>query len=671
MKRILSNKEALLQIVLLFVISAAVYLLRVGQLQYYKDDWYYVLDGLYGGPSVFKEMFAIDRPARGPFFQAYFSLFGANPLPYHLGHYFWRVSAAIAALWLFRMLWPRRSRLAFFAALFFLVYPGYWWWTSGIEYQPMVVSLFLQVFSVALTIKAILTENLLQKIALVLGSILTGWGYLALVDYAIGMEIFRLGAIFVLGNRGENASFFHKGFETFKVWFISSFLIPAGFLFWKIFLFTSERKVTDLGAQLGPFFEAPRQILKAWLVGILRDGITVSALAWIEPFSQSFWNLSLNEIILGLFLAAVLVGFVFAVSRYFGTYSTDQGMYEPLVLGLISCFAGVIPVVIANRYVDYGPYSHYSLPVSLSAALFLASLAAFISTRKMQLMFVSLVLAAAALTHYATATFVVREINIINSFWWQTYWRAPGIRAGTTLIVDYPALGFDDQTDNIWGPANLLYYPKEVQQEIPVYYQLAALPLSGPELENVLSKGEQRAGYRTHYFRYDVNQIIVLSQPVEGSCVRILDGQMPVLSSRETPEIRRVAPYSKLEQIIPDFPAALPPPVFGREPEHSWCYSYEKLELAIQQQDWDRALSIANEALAQGHSPQDPVEWMPFLLTYIIDNNFEMVTKIARDIKKDESLEKQACNVFLEHHRGNPQISEEMIATVNFLFCHE
>jgi 4-amino-4-deoxy-L-arabinose transferase-like glycosyltransferase len=124
MKRLLSNKEVHLQIVLLVVISAAVYLPRIGQLQYYKDDWYYVLDGLYGGPAVFNEMFAIDRPARGPFFQAYFSLFGANPLPYHLGHYFWRVSAALAALWLFRMLWPRPARLAFFKALFLLIYPG-------------------------------------------------------------------------------------------------------------------------------------------------------------------------------------------------------------------------------------------------------------------------------------------------------------------------------------------------------------------------------------------------------------------------------------------------------------------------------------------------------------------------------------------------------------------
>ena len=107
-KRLISKYEIPFQFFLLIIVSSAIYLHKVGQLQYYKDDWYYVLDGLYGGPAVFNEMFAIDRPARGPLFQAYFSLFGANPLPYHLGHYFWRLSAALAALWLFRMIWPGR-----------------------------------------------------------------------------------------------------------------------------------------------------------------------------------------------------------------------------------------------------------------------------------------------------------------------------------------------------------------------------------------------------------------------------------------------------------------------------------------------------------------------------------------------------------------------------------
>ena len=670
MRRLFANKESFLQIILLLLISGVTYLPKIGDLQYYKDDWYYVLDSLYGGPAIFNQMFAIDRPARGPLFQIYFSLFGINPLPYHLGHYFWRVLAALAALWLFRMVWPRQIRQAFFAALFFLIYPGYLWWPSGIEYQPMVVSLFLEVFSIALTVKAILSSKLLNKVIFALGSVLSGWGYLALVDYAIGMEFFRLGLIFILVSRVEHSTLPRKGFQTIKTWFLSSFFIPAAFLFWRIFLFTSGRRATDVGIQLTPLMDAPKQILKRWLVGVVRDGLTVSTFAWIEPFSQSFWNLSLDEIIIGLVYAALLIGFVYATCHLLSESPNDREQYEPLVLGFLSCFVGVVPIVIANRYVDFGQFSHYALPASIASAIFLASLVTFISSGKMQFVFVSLVVAAAALTHYAAASIVVKEINIIDSFWWQTYWRAPGIRAGTSLIVDYPVLGVDDQTDNIWGPANLLYYPEDRQPNVPVLYPLAALPATGQELENVLTKGEQKAGYRTHTFRYNLGQIVVLSQPIEGACVHALDGKVPVFSSNDTVEIREVATYSKLDNFILTPLGQPPPSAFGKEPKHGWCYYYEKLDLAVQQGDWDAARSLADGALALGLSPKDTVEWMPFLLTYMIDDDIEMVTTIARAIKKDGALEKQACDVFLKYYREDTLLTQQMIDTVQFLFCH-
>lgn len=671
MKRITANKETFFQVVLLLVVSALSYLPRIGELQYYKDDWYYVLDGLYGGPAIFNHMFAIDRPARGPFFQAYFSIFGANPLPYHLGHYFWRLGAALAALWLFRQVWPRQTRQALIAALFFILYPGYLWWPSGIEYQPMVVSLCLQVLSIAFTVKAILTPGWPKRILLVIGSLLTGWGYLALVDYAIGAEFFRLALIFALVNREDRFSFLRKGYQAMRIWLYTSFLIPAGFLFWKIFLFTGERKVTDLSTQLAHFLDAPRHVLKLWLVGTLRDGLSVSSLAWIEPFSQSFWNLSPNEILTGLVFAALLITFVFFAFRRTAGPVAGNGKFEPLVVGFTACFFGVVPVVIANRYVDFGSYSHYSLPSSLPAALFFASLVAFISPGRMQAAFISLVVATAMLTHYTVTINVIKEIGIINSFWWQVNWRAPGIRTGTTLIVDYPTLGFDDQADNIWGPANLLYYPNEKQQEVPVEYELAALPMRGPELEEVFAKGTIKTGYRTHFFRYDVDQILVLSQVVEGACVRAVNGQMPVLSSDETVEIQKVAPYSRLDTLVQDPPGHSPSKVFGPEPEHGWCYYFEKVDAAVQQGDQESALSLADQALAAGLAPRYPVEWMPLLYTYMRENNFELVSAIGREIKKDEVLEKQACEVFLESQRGNPQISPEMIATVQFLVCHQ
>lgn len=664
----LFENEILIQVILLVVISGVTYLPKIGQLQYFKDDWYYVLDGLYGGPAIFNEMFSIDRPARGLFYQAYFSLFGANPLPYHLGHLFWRLSSALIALWLFRMIWPQRSQMAFLGSLFFLVYPGYLWWTSGIEYQPMAASLFLQILSFALTVKAIFTQKSYQKAVFALGGMVTGWVYLMLVDYAIGMEFFRLALIFLAVGRKRNLSFLRKAFETGKVWFFSSFLIPAGFIFWKIFLFHGERKATNLSMQLAPFLEAPRQVLKSWFVGLVRDGLSVSVLAWIEPFSQSFWSLSQNEIIFGLLYTGLLIIVLFTVKKLFIENLINKEINAPLLIGFVSCFFGVLPVVMANRFIDFGPYSHYSLPISISSALFLASLVAFIKPGKMQFVFISLVLGAAVLTHNTLAISTVNEVNIINSFWWQMYWRSPQIREGTTLVIDYPALGYDDETDNVWGPANLLYYPENKQLSFPVRYPLAALPPNSPKLENVILKGEEKDGYRTHYFWYRDDQIVVLSQPIQGSCVRVLDGNLAILSSYDIPDIRKVAFYSRPENLLVDSPDLPPSAAFGEEPEHGWCYFYQKINLAIQQGKWETALSLASEVRDHDLFPIDPVEWMPFLLTYAVFDDIDSMATVARKIKKDEGLEVQVCDM-VELYSQVMQLSQDMVNSMHVMFC--
>ena len=73
------SRLIIVEIALILVVSALAYLPNINQAGYYRDDWYYMLDRFKGGPGVFQSMFAIDRPARGPLLEAYYSLFGLNP----------------------------------------------------------------------------------------------------------------------------------------------------------------------------------------------------------------------------------------------------------------------------------------------------------------------------------------------------------------------------------------------------------------------------------------------------------------------------------------------------------------------------------------------------------------------------------------------------------------
>src|ERR1700690_460495 len=186
-----------IEITLLLVVSGLTYLPNLLQATIYRDDWYYAMDRLIGGPGIFQAMFSIDRPARGPFFEAYYLLFGIAPLAYHLASFLWRFLGGVAALWLFHLLWPKQRNVALFMALAFSLFPGYMRWMEGFEDQPRIASLFLEVLSFALTLKAISTVRTVPKIAAWTGAIITGWAYIELVDFGMGMEAFRLLCVFI------------------------------------------------------------------------------------------------------------------------------------------------------------------------------------------------------------------------------------------------------------------------------------------------------------------------------------------------------------------------------------------------------------------------------------------------------------------------------------------
>jgi len=199
------------------------------QLTYYRDDWYYAYDALVGPAGVFRYMFASDRPARGPFLELYQALFGMAPTPYHIAMLLWRIAGGIGVVWLFHQLWPRRPVAGLAAGVLFALYPGFTWWVQAIEYQPMVASAALMVFSLGLTIQALKLRAPRLQAACMGAALVSGWLYLSLVEYAAGMEIFRLCLIFLALGAFELRTFRSRAVLALRRW-LAYLLIPAGFL---------------------------------------------------------------------------------------------------------------------------------------------------------------------------------------------------------------------------------------------------------------------------------------------------------------------------------------------------------------------------------------------------------------------------------------------------------
>jgi len=123
-----------------------------------------------------------------------------------------------------------------------------------------------------------------------------------------------------------------------------------------------------------------------------------------------------------------------------------------------------------------------------------------------------------------------------------------------------------------------------------------------------------------------------------------------------------------LEHIALAEPFKTPPQfLFGSEPEHGWCYYYEKAAYARQKGNWKDVMDIGQQAFNQGYFPSDLIEWMPFLQAYAQAGDVARLTELAPTISTDSYIALQACRIL----GAMPGLAPAVLETVDSLYCPE
>ena len=655
---------------LLLVVSALIYLPFISKIGLINDDWYLIFAGKAGGSDIFSLVFSSDRPMRafvmGP---AYF-LFGDNILLYHLSGYFFRFLSGVCVYWLCLMIWPKNKRANTWIALLFIMYPGFLSQVNPIDYQSQILSLFLAMFSIALTTKAVLVSGW-RKAPFLLLAIVTGFLYLGLVEYFFGFEFFRIICIYLL-NKNATDSFMQKSFIALKQW-LPGAVIPIGFIFWRIFLFESERKATDIGTQLQTISSSP--LLNGfWLaLALFQDTLKAAFLAWGVPFYLFNTGLRVRDHLLSFGIAALILTLIILSSKYLDSdqeTETEDGRWQSasIAAGLASVILSLLPVIFVNRRLIFEVYSRYALAASLGSAMIIVGLLYSISNKKIRFSALAFLITIATLTHFHNGARAAAQTDSFQNFWWQVSWRAPEFQPETTLIANYPTTAIEEDYF-VWGPANLLYNPTSTDSTIikPMIY---AIVLNEKNILDIMQGGGiqsiERRGILT---QPDLGKILVLSQPTQFSCVHMMDKNYPIISTYEESKIASAANYSNIDLININAETHTPPfSIFGAEPEHGWCYFFQKASLASQRGDWNNVAQLGNEAWEQNLRPDDKSEWLIFLKAYSKLNQFEEVVKIAKDIKKDPNQNYQVCRSLAVNY-GDSEATPEMRQLLNTIFC--
>ncbi len=645
-------------IFLLVFVAGLSYLPNISKLTLYKDDWYYFVDGFFGGSRIFHQMFFIDRPYRGYLFEYLFRILGTNPLHYQLLSFFWRVLSGITYYWLLNLVWPKNEKLNIWISIFFLLYPGYLWWVSAIEYQPMILSQLLQGFSFVMTILCLRKKGFIIKPVLFSFSVISGLISLLLVDYTIGMELFRVVLIYFSILHEDPIKKTATRIKETIIHGLPFLIIPSSFMFWRLFFFENFRTETDISIQLAKFLSAPLQIGGDWIVNLVKSIFNLNILGWIQPFSNNFFSIELANMFIAVVLATIGILVVNSLLRNdekFCEELTDKNQVinwkkEMLIGGIIGMIGGIIPIIMMNREIAIKAYSHYLLNILFASAPFLIIVIQWFKTEKIRKLFLLGMLAFCIIANYSYSVNIKKEEKSIADFWTQVTIRAPAFEKGTTFLINLPNSSGLDNFDAIWAPINLLYMdPANINiTDGIINYPYAGLSPESETTKKVIINDETEIGYRSHVSFPKLDQLVVISQPTTNSCVHVIDSKWPRLSITDPDQVLLTSPRSDISNILPERTYInIDERVFGEMPKNNWCVIYQKAELALQFEKWDEIELLRVEAEYNGFKPKDQIEWMPFLQAAIYFGDSNQISSIMSEISQP-FIAVQACDAFLQ-----------------------
>jgi hypothetical protein len=118
-------------------------------------------------------------------------------------------------------------------------------------------------------------------------------------------------------------------------------------------------------------------------------------------------------------------------------------------------------------------------------------------------------------------------------------------------------------------------------------------------------------------------------------CLRLLD---PVIDKDnhfilDDSLMREASLLSNPDRIL-DSPDAVMPAVYGPEPEHRWCYYFEKAELARQFEDWETITRLGGEAFQLEDHINGPLERFVFIEGYAHTGDWDRALALSKDSYK-------------------------------------
>lgn len=590
----------------LLFIAALTYGLFFWQRGFYWDEfpWAWIYFRL--GPDMLTKTFTTSRPFWGMIYQVMLPLIGPYPWAWQLLVIVLRWLLAVLLWKILRALYPEHPKPAFWASLFFLVYPGMGQQFISMMYSHFYIVLSAFLFSLYLSILALKSEK--YRLVLFAASYLLAAVNLLTMEYFYFLEFAR---VLIFWQILDGA--FKPRAQKAVLYFLPYLAIFAGITIWRMFFFTYQNasyQYVLLDTLREDFLAGVLLLVNNVALSFWRTIFEAWLMPFINIFSTGFGPLTLSLMLFLLFfsIAATLI-YLFkftAVSSDSREFAQQAGWLGLLLWGLAGGSVWIIGIVPQFNF----SLDRFMLPFMLGSSILLACFVSLIKNQRIQLILIALLVGFAGSRHFYLEEIYRSDWVTQQNLFRQMTERIPALEKGTILLAnDFPVTYYSD--NSLTGPLNWIYSPPG---EMNLILYFASIRV-GKTLPSVEPGQPHELYYIGPTFYGNTTNILVVNYAPPG-CFRVIDPEVEANNRFLLPAVRDVARYSNQSVILFEKQNQLPGPFYRGEPEQDWCYYFQQAELARQMKDWNRVVEIGETAFALNDTPNDPLERFVFIEGY-------------------------------------------------------
>ena len=652
--------------VLIFGIALFAFSIKTLDQGFFHDDWHHVYYAKYFGAQGLKQFLFYDsRPLAYFVYAPLFSLLGFKALNWHILVLVLR----FLTVWIFficlNLLWENHKKENGLVAALFLIYPVFQVQPNAVAYALHWVTYLVFMLSILFMILAVRPSN--RSPIFLLLSLLFEVFHLLMIEYFAGIELARP---LLLWFAFRDAPARERQRKVFRFW-IPYFIILILYAFFRASFSQLLGYDRNSPAILFGLFSDTFHSIIFLLQSSIRDLVDVLVAAWNPAYDPATIDFSIftNIWVWGFAVITTIISWLyFSLVRGRDPVEDQQLSWARtiFVLGLIFTTLGLLPTWISGRsfFQLFDLFDdRLALPSMFGASMvWVGGIFYLVRKPAYGYLIISILLGLAVGLQLRTNVDYARGWQKQAQFYWQLFWRAPYIEPGTAFISEgeiFPFMGVHPTSYAI----NLLYPTKGKMRQFNYAFFASGEHIGGwEEVRHGSALTDERFG--SSFTGSSKDSLTIYYEPEKNQCLWILRPQdsyirnMPALTYESLP-VSNVAHIQKTP-LSNGYPSK---DVFGMEPAHTWCFYYQKADLARQYGDWQQVKDLWMEAKQKGFLPGNGVEYIVFIEGYANTKDWSTAAELTiASSKYGNNIRPALCDVWKDLELTLPASPEKQAA---------